>query len=556
MSSNKQSQKGVKPESQKDGKASQNEKVKSTISRAEAIQQREQLRQMIINKFINDLAKGNKKKQQIIQQEVDKFFKAEKITEQSLKDLKVKVQAAVSGKSQQPALVNTAGEPKNASQEKPANKSQAPEKESKSAQIANQLVENQTSKQQQQKPQQQEAPEEGKKQAKVEQNDDLLSETSSKAPRSVYYLEGDEEDEWATLVKFDTELFKKERELEKQREKEFKKKIKNELDKQLQERDVRKVSDKNEEQDYVKLQSVQICSYDDREKQKEEEKKHKIMLEKQQRDKQVHDENMRRKMDRKREKELDEMLVKRLVEEKQQEEEDFKQRKLNEKGRLQEMMKENEDYRAKQEKEQMQEKESDIRLQQEAIRLSQEMEEQREQEKKNREDKIKRIMSQFADTVVKDQKKVIDEEDQKMLNHQKMVQFKAEEEDARKRQQLLEQKKEMREFLNKQIEEKNQRVQKEEDINKQQADIWAKDRENYLEHEKQKKDYINFVNKKHQEVLVKQIEDKTSKKKHKMNAEELLQNKSRLKEIAEKDPEIALNIKKAQLNEPTNSKKN
>jgi len=28
-------------------------------------------------------------------------------------------------------------------------------------------------------------------------------------------MEGDEEDEWATLVKFDTELFKKEQDLEK-----------------------------------------------------------------------------------------------------------------------------------------------------------------------------------------------------------------------------------------------------------------------------------------------------------------------------------------------------
>jgi hypothetical protein len=29
----------------------------------------------------------------------------------------------------------------------------------------------------------------------------------------VYYVEGEEDDEWATLVKFDTELFKKEKEL-------------------------------------------------------------------------------------------------------------------------------------------------------------------------------------------------------------------------------------------------------------------------------------------------------------------------------------------------------
>jgi len=59
------------------------------------------------------------------------------------------------------------------------------------------------------------------------------SETSSIASKSVYHVEGDDDDEWATLVKFDTELFKKEKELERMREEEFKKKIKKELDRQL-----------------------------------------------------------------------------------------------------------------------------------------------------------------------------------------------------------------------------------------------------------------------------------------------------------------------------------
>lgn len=45
------------------------------------------------------------------------------------------------------------------------------------------------------------------------------------------------------------------------------------------------------------------------------------------------------------------------------------------------------------------------------------MEAQRENEKKQREDKIKNIMSTFADTVVKDQKAVIREEDNKMMRH-------------------------------------------------------------------------------------------------------------------------------------------
>lgn len=78
--------------------ADKSSKVKATISRAEAIQQREQLRQMVLNKFINDLAKNNKKKQSVIEQEVNNFFKSEKITEQSLKELKNRVHAAVEGK--------------------------------------------------------------------------------------------------------------------------------------------------------------------------------------------------------------------------------------------------------------------------------------------------------------------------------------------------------------------------------------------------------------------------------------------------------------------------
>lgn len=56
-----------------------------------------------------------------------------------------------------------------------------------------------------------------------------------------------------------------------------------------------------------------------------------------------------------------------------------------------------------------------MRLQKEYTRLTEEMEAQREKEKKQREDKIKNIMSAFADTVVKDQKSVIKDEDEKMM---------------------------------------------------------------------------------------------------------------------------------------------
>ena len=66
-------------------------------------------------------------------------------------------------------------------------------------------------------------------------------------------MDGDEDDEWATLVKFDTELFKKEIELEKIRQSEFKRKIKHELDKQLEEKKGRKQEDVKDDSAYVNL---------------------------------------------------------------------------------------------------------------------------------------------------------------------------------------------------------------------------------------------------------------------------------------------------------------
>jgi len=41
------------------------------------------------------LAKNSKKKQTVIEEEVDQFFKTQKVTEASLKELKAKVYAAV-----------------------------------------------------------------------------------------------------------------------------------------------------------------------------------------------------------------------------------------------------------------------------------------------------------------------------------------------------------------------------------------------------------------------------------------------------------------------------
>lgn len=70
-------------------------KLHSAIEKAQAIQQREQLRQMVTDKFQKDFAKGNKNISKIIDDIVADFFLNEKVTEDSLRQLKARVSEAV-----------------------------------------------------------------------------------------------------------------------------------------------------------------------------------------------------------------------------------------------------------------------------------------------------------------------------------------------------------------------------------------------------------------------------------------------------------------------------
>lgn len=83
---------------QEDGKSvgsRKSGKLHSAIEQAQAIQQREQLRVMIVDKFNKDFAKGNKNITKLIEDLVADYFSKEKVTEESLRVLKQRVGKAV-----------------------------------------------------------------------------------------------------------------------------------------------------------------------------------------------------------------------------------------------------------------------------------------------------------------------------------------------------------------------------------------------------------------------------------------------------------------------------
>lgn len=75
----------------------------------------------------------------------------------------------------------------------------------------------------------------------------------------------------------------------------------------------------------------QIKAYDQREKDKKDEYNQKLQVEKKMRDRQVKEENKRKKIERRREEELDHLLVEKIKEEINMEEEEFRDRKNKEK---------------------------------------------------------------------------------------------------------------------------------------------------------------------------------------------------------------------------------
>jgi len=467
-----------------------------------AIQEREQLKGLLVNKFLEKYGKDKKANQEYVNKQVNEFMKNEKLTEENLKKLEQKIKDGT----------GAPGGPFNkADDAKSQVSAQSKQPDTHSHQV-------------------------GQGQCAHHDYDDAISVASSNKPKSVY-AQGDSDDEWATMLKYDTELYKKEKTLEKVREQEQKKRIKSELDRQIEEKKRVQSQEQDEMKKYTNLVQDQMKTYDKKETKKEQEMKSKIMQEKASRDKQLADENLRRKIDKKSEKQMEDVLVNQIKQELDEEARIAIVRRQQDKESLKRVLFENEEYKKKMLEEAKKEKDADIKAQQEYTRLIEKQEADRAAEFKAREDRAKKFMNMMADTVVKDQKAEIIEEERKLLKHVLDKESRELEDEKKRQQRLNDQKKEMRAFLDGQMAEKERKRQEEEALEKKQADIWKKDTADYNEHEKNKTEYIRDVNKQHQDVLKKQIEEERRKNK-KMSPEELLLNKPKLKEIATKVEDV------------------
>lgn len=143
-------------------------------------------------------------------------------------------------------------------------------------------------------------------------------------------------------------------------------------------------------------------------------------------------------------------------------------------------------------------------------------------------------MNRMADTVIKNMDEKARDEEEKVRRYEMEKEMRERAEDERRFNKIKTEQQRMRDFLAKQMEEKQHRERMEKALNDEQATMWKADYSNYSEEERRLMEKINKINKDNAEFLKKQMEDKHSKQKAKMNKQEFLLNKPLLKEINEK----------------------
>lgn len=374
---------------------------------------------------------------------------------------------------------------------------------------------------------------------------DQMSVASSyrSSAKSSEFVPEDNEDEWAAILEYDTLMFHEEEKARLRREIENKMKLKRELDRQLNDKNRKKLSEQEEERLYDEAQKRNIEMMELKEQERELMYKEKIMQEKMLRDKQLAEEKRRKRLEEKQQRVLDEKLVNRLQEELKADQVAFEEKRKEERAYMLRMMQENEENKRRQLELKEFERLNDIRSMEDYAKMLDKQEEDRLNEMKAREERQQLLMARMADTVLKEQKQKNLEEDLMLLRQIEEKELLDKQEDERRMTQLQRQKMEIRKILDKQVEEKNKRKVIEKRSQDEQADMWKKDADEFYKLEEERKQREKELNLMHVEVLKGQMQEKESKKrKGNMHSNEVKMNKDLLKKIHRGDSETGSQV--------------
>lgn len=359
------------------------------------------------------------------------------------------------------------------------------------------------------------------------------SQGSSKSShKSSSCVPEDDDNEWAAIMRYDAEQFLEEERAKKRRLEENQLKLRRELDRQMQDKERRRQQEKEDTRQYEAAMTVNLHLAEQREHEKEKEQHEKIQFEKTLRDQQLRDELRRKRNQEKAQKEHDSKLVNRMHTELQEEQKRLDQRKQQERGYMQKIMRDNQQHKQQQRTILSREKHEDVQVMEAYARMLDQQEDDRLLALKARDEKQQQLHATMADSILKQQLKRNAEEDLLLLRQIQAKEAATQAEDQRQLILQKQQKADIREFLDKQSLAKQRRKEENHRDFNQQAEMWKRDSEDFYSMEGHKKARDKQLNLLHAQALQLQIREKQNKQqKRTMNTQELSLNKELLKKV-------------------------
>ena len=517
-------------------------------------QKRKKLRELLINKFMDKF--GLKQPDQTLENEVTKFIQTEKLTDRDLQRLDAKLKAIFDHRRKQLELkTNLTNTFLDKNKKLNLNKSQPDllpnikEQNNTLQQSQDNNLPNLTNTINQNPPPKKLRPSASvemiPRQRKIYRNpeEELVeleaefAEEEKKKNKKRNFIRidfSDVGDEWQALAKYNKKMYEQHIKEEREKDAEVKKRTKEDLDNQIKQKLKMIYEEKLKEKEGDKIFQEHLKKIDQIEKEKQEALKQQIMREKKNRDAQIRDEYVRKRIDQLKQRKFENNLIKNIQEEIEKEKQAAIQKKIKENEALKKVIRENEINKEKQRELLQKEKEEDIR----AYEEMEKNEMKQDMERKRYFDNIRRFANKYdedeVNKLLNKMKQEQKEEDEKVYKLMLEKNKREEEQELRARMKRNQEKQAIKRFLDMQIEEKKKEAELQKAINDEQARIWNADCKKYNEDEKRIDKIIKDMNKRNLDSIMEQIQKrKEQKKAQAMSRVEYAMNRDALEKARE-----------------------
>ena len=515
---------------------------------------RKKLRELLINKFMDKF--GLKQPDQTLESEVTKFIQTEKLTDRDLQRLDAKLKAIFDHRRKQLELkTNLTNTFLDKNKKLNLNKSQPDllpnikEQNNTLQQSQDNNLPNLTNTINQNPPPKKLRPSASvemiPRQRKIYRNPEEelaeleaeFAEEEKKKNKKRNFIRidfSDVGDEWQALAKYNKKMYEQHIKEEREKDAEVKKRTKEDLDNQIKQKLKMIYEEKLKEKEGDKIFQEHLKKIDQIEKEKQEALKQQIMREKKNRDAQIRDEYVRKRIDQLKQRKFENNLIKNIQEEIEKEKQAAIQKKIKENEALKKVIRENEINKEKQRELLQKEKEEDIR----AYEEMEKNEMKQDMERKRYFDNIRRFANKYdedeVNKLLNKMKQEQKEEDEKVYKLMLEKNKREEEQELRARMKRNQEKQAIKRFLDMQIEEKKKEAELQKAINDEQARIWNADCKKYNEDEKRIDKIIKDMNKRNLDSIMEQIQKrKEQKKAQAMSRVEYAMNRDALEKARE-----------------------